>query len=227
MGEKATRRRSGWRQDPETVRADILAVATSVFARRGFAGARLEEIVRQTKTSKRMIYYYFGDKEGLYLKVLEAAYGKLRRAEEELDLHSLPPSEALAKLIAFSFDYHRQNPEYIRLIASENDQDGRHLKCSEAIPAQNIQTIDMLRKICREGAADGVFRGDIDPIELHWTISALCVFNVSNAATFSHLHGGQMFTEDGQLALRDKVCEMILRSVCVPGVEPRIPNSAR
>lgn len=202
--------KSGWRQDPEMVKADILDVATSVFAAHGFAGARIDEIVRRTKTSKRMIYYYFGSKDGLYLSVLEAAYTQLRGAEQALNLEQLPPQEALAQLIGFSFDYHRQHPDYIRLIAGENMHDGRHLKQSETIPTLNSKIIKSLERICGAGIEQGLFRPDLNAIELHWTISAICVFNVSNAATFSHLYGDALFTEAGQTALKARITEMIL-----------------
>ncbi|MEO1115998.1 MAG: TetR/AcrR family transcriptional regulator, partial [Pseudomonadota bacterium] len=141
MNRNEGERKTSWKQDPEGVKADILAVATSVFAEAGFSGARIDEIIRRTKTSKRMIYYYFGDKSGLYSKVLEAAYARLRKGEGQLDLQALPPLEALAKLAAFTFDFHRNNPEYIRLITIENIHHGKHLKQSETIPKLNSQII--------------------------------------------------------------------------------------
>lgn len=208
-------RKTSWKQDPEGVKADILAVATSVFAEAGFSGARIDEIIRRTKTSKRMIYYYFGDKSGLYSKVLEAAYTRLRKGEGQLDLEALPPLEALAKLAAFTFDFHRENPEYIRLIAIENIHHGKHLKQSETIPKLNSQIITGLEDLCRRGVEEGAFRDDVDPLELHWTISAFCVFNISNRATFSHLYGDDLFTDAGQEQLRARLVAMVLDTVRV------------
>ncbi|WP_422039818.1 TetR/AcrR family transcriptional regulator [Roseibium sp.] len=208
-------RKTSWKQDPEGVKADILAVATSVFAEAGFSGARIDEIIRRTKTSKRMIYYYFGDKSGLYSKVLEAAYTRLRKGEGQLDLEALPPLDALAKLAAFTFDFHRENPEYIRLIAIENIHHGKHLKQSETIPKLNSQIITGLEDLCRRGVEEGAFRDDVDPLELHWTISAFCVFNISNRATFSHLYGDDLFTDAGQEQLRARLVTMVLDTVRV------------
>ena len=180
LNEITSESKTGWRQDPEKVKADILEVATDIFSERGFAGARIDEIVRRTKTSKRMIYYYFGDKSGLYLSVLEAAYTKLRNAEKELDIDALDPFEALDKLVEFTSDCHRQHPEYVRLIAGENIQNGWHLKQSQTIPELNSQIITSLATICQKGIDQGLFRADLDAIELHWAISALSVCNVSN-----------------------------------------------
>jgi len=208
-------RKTSWKQDPEGVKADILAVATSVFAESGFSGARIDEIIRRTKTSKRMIYYYFGDKSGLYARVLEAAYARLRKGEGQLDLEALPPMDALAKLAAFTFDFHRGNPEYIRLVAIENIHHGKHLKQSEEIPKLNSQIITGLEELCRRGIEEGAFREDVNPIELHWTISAFSVFNISNRSTFSHLYGDDLFTDTGQERLRARLVSMVLDMVRV------------
>lgn len=209
MNKIPSKPKTRWRQDPDTVKADILAVATQIFSEHGFAGARVDEIVRRTKTSKRMIYYYFGDKSSLYLRVLEAAYTKLRTAEQELEIEKLDPFEALDRLIEFSFDYHRKHPEYIRLIASENINNGSNLKQSKAIPKLNSQIIASLESICRRGIEQGVFRADLKAIELHWAISAFSVFNVSNTATFSHLFGDELFTKEGQTVLKARVISMV------------------
>ena len=220
MKEQKNNEKSGWRQDPETVKADILHKATLVFAEQGFAGARIEEIVRRTRTSKRMIYYYFGNKDKLYLKVLEAAYQKLRQAEQGLQLDEYEPMDALKRLINFSFDYHRTHPEYVRLIASENIQNGSRLMKSNTGQKLNNQIISRLENICRSGIQKGVFRTDIDAVELHWMISAFCVFNVSNEATFSHLHGDMLFSEKGQKSLRQTIEETIVRAVVANNVCP-------
>ena len=195
------------------MKADILAVATAVFAESGYSGARMEEIVRRTQTSKRMIYYYFGDKTGLYQSVLERAYARVRHGEEQLDLDPLSPSEAIRRLVEFTFDYHRANPDYVRLIAIENIHDARHLKQSATISGLNLSIIRKLEEVCRRGIASGAFRADIDPVELHWFISACCVFNVSNRATFSHLYGGALFSDSGQDRLRDRLASMVLDAV--------------
>lgn len=200
----------GWTQNPEGVKRDILAVAVSEFAARGFSGAKVDDIVARTQTSKRMIYYYFGDKKGLYTRALEAAYLKVREGESALDLGHLPPLEALSTLVAFTFDHHRENPDFIRMVMIENIHQAEALSASEKIRDLNIAAIDKLREICTRGEKDGVFRHGLDPVALHWQISAASFFNVSNRPTFSTLFGDDVFTDDGQSRLRKQTVESIL-----------------
>lgn len=198
-------KRSNWTQDPDAVKADILSTATKVFAQRGYAGARVSEIVEKTRTSKRMIYYYFGDKQGLYLAVLEAAYARVRSGEDALLLDELDALSALTRLVEFTFDYHRQNPDYVRLVAIENIHHATHLAQSNSIPKVNMPAIGKLEGICRQGIEAGLFREDIDPVALHWFISSSAVFNVSNRATFEHLYGNAIYTDSGQESLKAMV----------------------
>src|SRR5664279_2389076 len=107
-------------RDPERTKLEILAVATDEFARLGFAGARVDEIADRTRTTKRMIYYYFGSKEGLYTTALERAYAELRAADSELDLAGLDPQAALRKIVRSTYDYHVSHPSFVRLVSVEN-----------------------------------------------------------------------------------------------------------
>lgn len=202
----------GWTQNPEAVKQDILEAATEEFAAHGLSGARIDNIVARTRTSKRMIYYYFEDKQGLYARALEAAYAKVRTGEAALDLGQLDPEAALARLVAFTFDHHRANPEFIRMVMIENIHNAENLVASDVIRGLNIAAIEKLHDICRRGEAEGVFRDGIDPVALHWQISAVSFFNVSNRPTFAALFGGDLFTEAGQDALRDAVVRTILQS---------------
>ncbi len=209
--------RPGWKQNPEAVQRDILKSAVAEFSRNGLSGARIDEIAARTKTSKRMIYYYFDDKETLYAHALEAAYSKVRDGESKLDLTGLSPDEALGKLVAFTFDHHRRNPDFIRMVMIENIHHADFLSKSVVIRELNVTAIDKLAEIIRRGEATGTFRPGIDPIELHWQISALSFFNVSNKPTFSTLFGKSLFSREGQAGLRDHAVEMILRYVCKKG----------
>jgi AcrR family transcriptional regulator len=213
MDEPAKARKSSWRQDPDGVKADILATATEIFATSGLSGARIDEIARRTQTSKRMIYYYFGDKNGLYMSVLEAAYARVRAGEDSLHLEELDPVSALKRLIEFTFDYHRDNPNYVRLVQIENIHNAEHLERSEHIAALNLSAIDKLKGICRKGVDEGAFRSDVSPVQLHWLITSSCVFNLSNRATFEHLYGGEVFTNQGQAALKTLIVESVVRVV--------------
>ncbi|MBU4527782.1 MAG: TetR family transcriptional regulator [Hoeflea sp.] len=207
--------RTRWKQDPEGVRSNILAVALSEFAEHGLSGARMDEIAAKTRTSKRMIYYYFGDKNGLYQSVLEQAYRTVRHGEKELQLDDLSPADALRQLAEFTFEHHRRNPDFIRLVMIENIHHGDYLKNSDEIRALNETAISRVAAIYNKGVAAGVFRKGIVPVAIHWQISALSFFNVSNRMTFSHLFGEDLFDEAGQALLRRHIGDSIVRFVSV------------
>ncbi|MDX1742300.1 MAG: TetR/AcrR family transcriptional regulator [Ruegeria sp.] len=210
--QKAGSRKSrSWKQDPEAVRADILNVAREEFAEHGLSGARVQEIAARTQTSKRMIFYYFGDKESLYQAVLERAYQEVRDGEAALDLGDLPPDQALARLVDYTFEHHRAQPEFIRLVMIENIHKGKHLAQSETIEKTNTPAITQLEEICARGIASGAFRPDMKALHLHWQISALSFFNVSNMPTFSLIFGDELNTNEGQKTLKKFVVDSILR----------------
>ena len=208
--------RRGWTQNPDAVKRDILSVALSEFAANGLSGTRVDTIASRTRTSKRMIYYYFGDKMGLYTRALEAAYLKVREGEESLDLDPLPPKEALAHLVAFTFDHHSKNPDFIRMVMIENIHNAEHLAASRVIRDLNVAAIEKLARICQRGQEDGMFRDGLDPVALHWQISAISFFNVSNRPTFSAIFGGELFEESGQQKIRQQTVEAVLAMVAKP-----------
>ncbi len=205
--------RGGWTQDPQAVKKDILAAAIAEFAANGLSGGRINTIVSKTRTSKRMVYYYFGDKQGLYANALEAAYERVREGESSLNLDGLPARDALAALVAFTFDHHRDNPDFIRMVMIENIHQAENLRASKAIRDVNEAAIDKLVRICERGQSEGVFRDGIDPVALHWQISAASFFNVSNRPTFSAIFGGDLFKDTAQKKLRDQIVESILAIV--------------
>jgi AcrR family transcriptional regulator len=198
------------------VKRDILAVAKDEFARKGFSGARVDEIAARTRTSKRMIYYYFGDKEGLYVAVLEDVYRSIRSVEASLDLDRLEPEMALKSLVGFTFDYQNSHPEFVRLVMIENIHGAAYMKRSRAIQSLNVTVIDTLRRIITRGEKSGVFRKGLDPIDLHMTISALCFFNVANRATFSTIFKVDMGSLKALAVRRNQVIDVVLRYVKSP-----------
>jgi AcrR family transcriptional regulator len=200
-------------RDPERTRAEILAVAREEFAAHGLSGARVDAIAARTRTTKRMIYYYFGSKEGLYLAVLEQAYAEIRAIEQELDLARLAPAQAIQCMIEFTFDYHEAHPDFIRLVSIENIHQGRYITQSEAIRNLNTAVTDTLAAILRRGQQEGAFRADIDAVDVHMLISAFCFFRVSNRHTF-----GTLFQRDlSEPALRKRhqalIVDAVLRSL--------------
>ena len=200
-------------QDPEGTRQNIIEIASEEFALNGLAGARIDEIAARTRTSKRMIYYYFGDKDGLYLSALENAYHTVRQGEGQLDIEHLSPLEALKRLVEFTFDHHRQHESFIRMVMIENIHHGEYLERSKTIRQLNVTAIDHIKKLYARGVKEGLFRKNLDPIELHWQISALCFFNVSNRATFSKIFKRDLGSKRSVAALREQVVEMVNRYV--------------
>ena len=176
-------------RDAERTRADILAVATREFADRGYAGARINEIADKTSTTKRMIYYYFGGKEQLYVAVLEQAYGLIRTLEQQLDVEHLDPVEAIRELAGLTFDHHESHPDFIRLVSIENIHRAEHLARSSVLSGLANPAIGVLRTILQRGWDAGVFREDVDALDVHQVISAFCVFRTANRHTFGAIFG--------------------------------------
>jgi AcrR family transcriptional regulator len=211
-GDMATPARVGnWRQDPEGVRRNILDVARNAFVEHGLTGARVDEIAARTATSKRMIYYYFNDKEGLYRAVLEEAYTRLRQAEVSLDLGALAPADALAELVGFSFDYHADDRHFVRLVMVENIHHGQHLKQSGIIGHLNSSAIRTVGEIYRRGVDEGVFRAGLDPLDIHLTISAMAFHNVSNRDSIREVFDHDMADAQVRARRRANVIDTVLR----------------
>ena len=200
-------------RDPERTMAEILKVATAEFAAKGLAGARVDEIANATRTSKRMIYYYFGSKEGLYLKVLEAAYGFTRETEARLHLPELDPVTALKTLVGSTYDHHRENEDFVRLVMAENMERGAYLRQSKHIQELNVPAIEAIHDIYERGRALRLFRDGLDPLTIHSTISALTFFNVSNRHTFGLIFGDKSTDGLANTLTREHVQELVLRFV--------------
>lgn len=183
------------RRNATQTRENILRVATSEFSARGFAGARIDEIAGLTSTTKRMIYYYFGSKEGLYLAVMESAYRVIRALEEQLDIDHLEPVEALRVLAELTYDHHTGHHDFVRLVAIENIHHAEIISKSEVIPDLNSTAIDTAERVLRRGVDAGVFRDDIDALDLHMIISSYAVFHVANRYTFMSLFGRDLLDE--------------------------------
>ena len=196
---------------PEENRARILKAATEEFAARGFKGASMDAIAARTHTTRALINYYFGSKEKLYIEVLEQGYTGIRQAEGELDLDHLRPVDAIRRIVEFTFHYYIGHESFVRLVTAENQARGRHLKKSKIMGTLNRPIVDTLTRVIQRGQADGVFRHDVDPLEVHKAIAALGIFNVQNQHTFSAIFQRQMGAK-GDVAGRCRtVTDMMLR----------------
>ncbi|MGY1643476.1 TetR/AcrR family transcriptional regulator [Geodermatophilus sp. SYSU D00703] len=179
-------------RDADRTRAEILAVATAEFADRGYAGARINEIADKLSTTKRMIYYYFGGKEQLYVAVLEQAYSRIRAVEQQLDVEHLDPVEAIRELAGLTFDHHEAHPDFIRLVSIENIHRAEHIARSEVLAKLANPALDVLGRILERGWDAGLFRDDVDALDVHQVISAYCVFRIANRHTFGVIFGRDM-----------------------------------
>jgi AcrR family transcriptional regulator len=213
--------------DAEASRADILAAATREFSEKGLSGARVDSIADRTKINKRMIYYYFGSKEGLYRAVLERSYGHIRMSESAVELDALPPEEALRQHVRLTFDYHNMHPDFVRLVMNENIHQAAHIGELASIRTRNRAVIKQLRGLLDRGIAVGRFRTDIEPVELHMSISALCFYNVSNRYTFSKIFERDMTSTAAVAARREVVVDMIMRWVSTNPGKPQKGASSR
>ncbi|MCT9072681.1 TetR family transcriptional regulator [Cupriavidus gilardii] len=184
------------KRDPEGTRRRIMDAATEEFAKGGLAGARVDQIARRAETNERMLYYYYGSKEGLFLAVLERQYAQFRAAEERLQIGDEDPVAAVRTLARFVWDWYYQHPEFIRLVNSENLHEARHLKKSAQLHELVNPVVDVLAEIVRRGQLQGVFRDNVDVPQLYLTISALGYYVLSNRYTISAVIGRDVASQD-------------------------------
>ncbi|WP_255955644.1 TetR/AcrR family transcriptional regulator [Streptomyces odontomachi] len=197
-------------RDATRTRTEILDVATSEFARAGYTGARVDEIAARTRTTKRMIYYYFGSKEQLFTAVLERAYAVIRGAEQDLDVEHLDPAAAIRRLAELTFDHHEAHPDFIRLVSIENIHDAEHITASEKLSRLNWPAIDVIARILARGRESGLFTADVDAVNLHAMISSFCFFRVANRHTFAALFGRDLLDPDERERYRTMLGDMVI-----------------
>ena len=205
--------RNGQRRDPERTREAILAAAQNEFALKGLSGGRVDEIARRARANKRMIYHYFGSKQGLYLAVLERVYEGLRGSERTLELADLEPEAAIKRLIEFNFDYCRDHPELISLINNENLHRARHLRQSKKVRELHSPFVRLIDDILKRGVAQGVFRPGLDPVNLYVTIAAMAYFYLSNNWTLSAIFGRSLGTDAACRSRKRHNVEIILAAI--------------
>jgi AcrR family transcriptional regulator len=195
---------------PEANRARIVRAAIDEFAARGFKGASMDAIAARTDTTRALINYHFGDKEKIYLAVLEHVYADIRRAEGGLDLDHLEPTAAIRRIVEFTFIYYLEHEGFVRLVVAENQARGRHFRKSKAMRSLNRPIIDRLARVIARGQADGSFRADADPVQVHMIIAALGLFNVTNQYTFGAIFQRDMGAKGDVRRRRELVADVVL-----------------
>ena len=197
-------------RDAERSRAIILNAALEEFALFGLGGARIDRIAERSNLNKRLIYYYFTDKDQLFQAVLESAYEQIREREKKLNLQSLEPTVALRTLVEFTWNYYLEHPEFLTLLNSANLHKARHIQESPNARALNSPLIELLGAILEKGRLSGEFRGGIDPVQLYVSIAALSYFYLSNNFTLSSIFGRDLMSPKAKSERLSHMCEVIL-----------------
>ena len=207
-------RRPGVRElAAQATRGSILRAATKVFAKHGFAGGRIEQISKAAKSYDRMIYYYFGSKEGLFIAVLEEMYRRFNEAESKLVFDAGQPIEALNAVVRFMWSYYQKNPEFITLLNTENLHRGRHIAKSLRASEYSSQAVAVLAEVLRRGAQQGLFRTDIAARDVYLQIAAMGYFYLSNRFTLSAFLGEELETAEALAHWEAFLIDAVMRTV--------------
>jgi AcrR family transcriptional regulator len=197
-------------RDADRSQLAILASARDEFAQRGLAGARMDSIAERAGLNKRLIYYYFGSKDDLFLAVLEGTYANIRQAEQRLHLDEVEPVEAIRRLISFTWHYYLEHPEFITLLNSENLHRAEHLKRSDRIQEMNSPLVQLLDNVLERGRRDNLFRAGVDAVQLYISIASLCYFYLSNNDTLSAVFGRNLRAPKAMAQRLSHMTELVL-----------------
>lgn len=207
------RSRARWQRDPEGMRQRILDAALDEFTRHGFGGARIDRIAAAAGANKRMLYYHVGNKQTLYLAVLESTYARIRTAERALNLESLAPDDAIARLVEFTWSYFLENPEFLTMLNQENLYQARHLKQSPNVRPLHSPFVEMIGEVLGRGVAAGVFRPGIDPVQLYISIAGLAYFYVSNRWTLGVIFDRDLFAAEARAERLAHMTDLVLAAL--------------
>lgn len=203
-------------RDPDATRKRILAAAKVEFARKGLGGARVDDIASRAKANKRMLYHYFGNKEDLFQRTLEDAYGAFRAAEADLRIEQDEPVTALKRLITFTWEYYLANPEFITLINSENLHKAKHIRKSERMDAMNKPFVARMQALLERGIAEGKFRKGLDPVQILIVLSGVGFHYLTNRYTGAIVYGRDLMSGEAKAARLKFNIDAVLRIVCTP-----------
>jgi AcrR family transcriptional regulator len=197
-------------RDADRSQRDILQAALGEFAAHGLGGARMDRIAERAGVNKRLIYYYFESKEGLFLSVLEAAYESIRGEEQQLNLTQVDPIEAIRRLIAFTWNYYIAHPEFLTLLNSENLHRARHLKTSAKVRSMHSPLVQTIADVLERGRNAGLFRAGVDPVQLYISIAGLSYFYLGNSHTLSTIFGRDLLGAKAQVERLSHMTDLVL-----------------
>ncbi|MFB2584589.1 TetR/AcrR family transcriptional regulator [Herbiconiux liukaitaii] len=207
-------------RDRERTRADLLRVATEAFAESGYSGTRVDDIAERTSTTKRMIYYYFGGKEALYMAVLENAYRGIREAEQAVHVGDLEPVDTLRRIAELTYDHHLEHSEFIRLVSIENIHRGDFIRRLAGLRELNQPAVDVLDTALQRGREAGLVRDDVDALDVHLVISSYCFFQVANQYTFGFLFDRDLLAPERRDHLREMIGDVVVAWLTSPSRAP-------
>ena len=213
MPDSRTNGKRPQRRNPEATRRKLLTAARREFADGGLAGERVDEIAARPGVNKQLVYHYFGDKDALYLAVLEWVYEEIRNHEHALNLDGLPPEQAIRKLIESSFDHLDAHPDFVVLLNDENRNGARHVRGSRKLEAMHSPLVSLVGRILKQGEREGIFRRGINPVHLYISIAGLSYFFFSNTPTLSAIFGTDLSKPAAKRARRRHVVDLVLQAL--------------
>jgi len=202
-------------RDADRTQQQILRAAMAEFSDLGLGGARIDAIAERAGVNKKLIYYYFGNKDELFLAVMEQTYADIREAERDLHLESLKPADALRRLVTFTWEHYLAHPEFLTLLNSENLHRARHLQQSKRIREMNSPLIQTLGDVLERGRKDGLFRGGVDPLQLYVSIAGLAYFYLSNNHTLSAIFGRDLMAPKALQQRLSHITEVVMGYVLI------------
>lgn len=200
-------------RDPERTKGQILEAALSEFASNGFDGAKVHQIAKSAGCNARLIYHYFENKERLYTAALRRIYSEIRAREEELHLDSLEPEQAIRRLTETTFDFFETHTAFLAITRSENLLQGRFIAQVPEIQKMSTPFLDKISDVLERGHAEGVFRADIDALQLYVSIVALSAHHINASHTLSATFGCDVSAEDWRRHRRSHVVQVIQSAV--------------
>ena len=223
---KARRRKvAPQRRNADATRSKILDAALAEFSERGLPAASTDDIAERCGVNKRMIYYYFGSKEGLYLAALESVFERLVALEREIEVEHLEPAAAIEAMVNLKIDYYIDNPHFVSFLSMENFYKARHLRKSKKLDMFKTPLTDIIARILKRGQASGQFRSDVDAVDFYISMCALCIMHFSNQHSLGAIFGREMTSKAAIEMRRRTVVEFVLSYLRMPEVkEARAPG---
>ncbi len=201
------------RRDPARAQADILQAATAEFVQNGFAGARIDEIAARTHTTKRMIYYYFESKEALFTSVMDSTFTGFWRSESRLDLTGLDPVEAMRHFAEDRFDVYFESSDFVRLLAMEDRRAASHFASRAAQRVRDSLSVDIVSEILARGVSQGLFRADIDAIDVRMLVVSYASFRSVFRCSVETVYGRDMLKEDTKVFYRRLAGDLLVATL--------------